>query len=655
MFVYFRYLSKVIFSKIPLWIVVLVGYIFEVTFLIIVPAITKSSPILIWNFDMINIQTTFITIEAIKSALLVGYAFKNDIEDGSELVIYSKPLKRAKILIPKLTWVILATILFSIGYVIISLFTMVFGKYDAINNPAGMPYDKIPSLIASLIIGPFIVGLIFSSLAAFIGSFANKLKIFVSVTIIAIVISIYDITGSVIMTSKSKSIVSKTGGSITSFSIKTSDLNSNNFAYYNTAPATDLYEANKETSDLSNFVYQILNISYQLSNFYKLFNLDDINTTLKTSNFGQYSRFATTIESKDDTLLNYLENIYQKSSKDYYPFILPISNDLYYETQTLTSYSSISFFSLGQKSDVASWLKYFGASSDDIWISNLNVIFDVIPITYISESSLLDVNGKNEEFDADIYNSITFKLLNETDFDIFNNNDSQQTIEKSKTAQQKFDTLCYEFIVNNKEKYGLLDDSLANINYSMAKIQYSMLKQFCMIYWSQIIGQLIRHYEEYGYSAIDYLMNKDKILQNSFKDEITIKNPYNNGPEFDEDQKVTVDRFVRCYLSYTGVGKTNSSITSWTIERFAFSSYGMDEHGNNLIDFIPEDRKDKYYFMFPSQQINPYNKQGYDITSMYRYTTKEFYTRTTTSIFWCVASFIFFASSMIYYGRNDIS
>lgn len=647
MFVYFRYLSKVIFSKIPLWAAVLVGYLFELTFLIIIPAITKSSPILVWNFDMVNIQTTFITIEAIKSALLVSYAFKNDIEDGSELIIYSKPLKRAKILIPKLIWVILAIILFSIGYVIISLFTMTFGKYDAVNTPSGMPYDKVPSLVASLIIGPLIVGLIFSSLAAFIGSFANKLKIFVSVTIIAIAISIYDIIGSVVMTSKSTSIVSKTGGSITSFSIKTNDLTSNNFAYYNTVPAVDLYEANKENSDLSNFVYQILNISYQLSNFYKLFNLDDINTTLKTSNFGQFSRFATKIESKDDTLLRYLENIYGKSSQNYYPFVLPISNDIYNETQTQTSYSSIGFFSLGLKSDVASWLKYFGANTQDIWISNLVVKFDVIPATYISELSLLDVNGKNEEFDIDVYNSIMFRLLKESDFDIFNDDSSN-----AKNAQQKFDTLCYDFIVNNKEKYGLLDDNLTNINYSMAKIQYSMLKQFCMIYWSQIIKQLIEKSED---SAVDYFKNEDHKFQNSFKEKVKIKNPHNNGPEFAEDEEIAVDRFVRCYLSYSGVGQTNSSITSWTTRRFAFSSYGMDEHGNNLIDFIPEGRRDKYYFMFPSQYINAYNQQGYGITSMYRYTTKEFYTRTTTSIFWCIASFIFFAGSMVYYGRNDIS
>ena len=67
MFTYFRYLSKVIFSKIPLWLIVAIGYIFAIVFLIVVPAFTKTSPILMWNFDLINIQTTFITIEAVKS------------------------------------------------------------------------------------------------------------------------------------------------------------------------------------------------------------------------------------------------------------------------------------------------------------------------------------------------------------------------------------------------------------------------------------------------------------------------------------------------------------------------------------------------------------------------------------------------------------
>lgn len=50
---------------------------------------------------MVNIQATFIIIDAVKSSLLVVYAFRNGIEDGTELIIYSKPLRRTKILISK--------------------------------------------------------------------------------------------------------------------------------------------------------------------------------------------------------------------------------------------------------------------------------------------------------------------------------------------------------------------------------------------------------------------------------------------------------------------------------------------------------------------------------------------------------------------------
>ena len=98
-----------------------------------------------------------------------------------------------------------------------------------------------------------------------------------------------------------------------------------------------------------------------------------------------------------------------------------------------------------------------------------------------------------------------FELLSNDNYDIFNDN-STTHVENAKTAQKRFDTLCYNFIINNKEKYALSNNDLTNINYSMAKIQYSMLKQFCMIYWSQIIEQLINNS---GLdSAIDYLTNK---------------------------------------------------------------------------------------------------------------------------------------------------
>ena len=309
-----------------------------------------------WNFDLINIQTTFITIEAVKSGLLVGYAFKNDVEDGSELIIYSKPLKRIKILLPKLIWVILANLLFSIGYIIIALCTMAFGQYDAISHPSGMQYDKIIPLVASLVIGPFVVNLIFSSFAVFIGNFGNKLKIFITVTLVAIILSIYDVIGSVVMSDKSSKIVSKYDGKITSFSVKTNDLDYKNFAFYDTLPKTDLYDVDRANNDFNNYIYQTLNINNQLSTFYKLFDLDDVKTTLESSEYGQYPKFRTTIKNKDDNLLNFLKSCYHTNNQTTYPFIIPISEDLYTESEEPSekyNYKTLGFMFLGLNSSIS--------------------------------------------------------------------------------------------------------------------------------------------------------------------------------------------------------------------------------------------------------------------------------------------------------------
>ena len=655
MFAYFRYLSKVIFSKIPLWLIVGIGYIFAIVFLIVVPAFTKTSPILMWNFDLINIQTTFITIEAVKSALLVGYAFKNDVEDGSELIIYSKPLKRIKILLPKLIWVILANLLFSVGYIIIALCTMAFGQYDAISHPAGMQYNKILALVASLIIGPFVVNLIFSSFAVFIGNFGNKLKIFITVTLVAIILSIYDVIGSVVMSDKSSKIVSKYDGEITSFSVKSNGLDYKNFAFYDTLPKIDLYDVDRANNDFNNYIYQTLNINNQLSNFYKLFDLDDVKTTLESSEYGQYPKFRTTIKSKDDNLLNFLESCYHTNNQLSYPFIIPISNDLYTESKEpgeQYNYKTLGFMSLGLDSSIRSWLKYLGADPHDIWLSNLTMVFDVVPSTYVSDKDLMKIWGDINEFDKNVFENITLKILNDEDKNynfksIFNVYSKQ---EDAKEIQTKFDELCYKFINDNKEKYNIWTNTLTNTNLSMAKIQYSMLKHFCMIYWTQIIQQLVKDYDITNYLKNDDLTNY--AFQNSFKEIVEIKNPYDLSAE---PIKISVDSFTRCFLAYTGVGQINSRWNGWTLKTFGYSCLGINEEGKPLFNEEIPEGPERYYFMFPSQYISVYNQQGYDIASVYHYTTTEFYTRASTIIFWSIVSFIWFAGSMIGYLRNDVS
>ena len=643
MFAYFRYLSKVIFTKVPFWCVVGISYLFTFIMIILIPLILKVSPLSIWSFDIINIQATFIIIDAVKSSLLVSYAFRSDIEDGTELIIYSKPLRRTKILISKFIWILLGGLIISFGYVIIALFTFCFGQYDPINNVGGIEFSKVLPLIGSLITGPLIVNLLFGSIGILISKFGNKLQVIISVTMISIAISVYDIVGSVVLSSTQDNIEARYGGSISSFSSKTSNSKFENYTYFNTQPATDLYYAYKENSDIGNRTYQYLNICKQLSDFYKSFNVDDVDNALETTAFGSSVNYRSIISSKENTLLNHFINNYENFNFDSYPLILPLKNSIYSlnESNNPTN-DNFGYMFLGLNPSLLTYLKFIGASSHTVWVSNLTRLFSFVPTTYIVDYDLLKVGDASvSEFDADVYKTITFEVLSNSEYNTIKNTDDEL---KSKDTQTKFTEFCYNFIKTNANKYSFDITSLSGINYSFAKLQYSMVRQFSLIYWSQMISQIL---DNLGVSAIDYFTNTGDAFNSSFSCTLNITDPYN--PSETPSVSVNMNTVLRCFLAYSGVGQLKNSSTSITQTRFACSNYGMDLNGKPLFDST-----ENYYFVFPYSFVKTYNEIGFDITTIYNYQVTQYYTKLQTSLFWGITSLVLFCISMYYYLRNDI-
>jgi hypothetical protein len=221
---------------------------------------------------------------------------------------------------------VLGGLIISLGYVIIALFTYCFGQYDPVNNVGGIVFSKVPLLIGSLIIGPFVVNLLFSGIGILISKFGNKLQVIISVTMISIAISIYDIMGSVVLNSTKDNIETKYGGKINSFASKTNDSQFENYTYYNTQPATDLYEAYKENPDIGNRTYQYLNICKQLTDFYKSFNVDDVDNTLETTAFGSSVNYTSKISNQENTLLKHFIDNYEHCDIDSYPLLMPIKH-----------------------------------------------------------------------------------------------------------------------------------------------------------------------------------------------------------------------------------------------------------------------------------------------------------------------------------------
>lgn len=642
MLAYFRYLSKVIFSKVPLWCVVGISYLFTSVLIILIPLILKVSPLSIWNFDVINIQATFIIIDAIKSSLLVIYAFRSDIEDGTELIIYSKPLRRTKILISKFIWIVLGGLIISLGYVIIALFTYCFGQYNPVNNVGGIVFSKVPLLIGSLIIGPFVVNLLFSGIGILISKFGNKLQVIISVTMISIAISVYDIVGSVVLNSTKDNIKAKYGGNINSFASKTNDSQFENYTYYNTQPATDLYEAYKENPDIVNRTYQYLNICKQLTDFYKSFNVDDVDNALETTAFGSSVNYTSKISNQENTLLKHFIDNYEHFDIDSYPLLMPIKNSIFSKNNINPSNDSFGYMFLGINPSLLTWLKFIGASSHTAWVSNLTRVFAFVPTTYIVDNELLKVgNADLSEFDADIYKTITHEILSNPDYNTIKNTDEKG---KSQDTQTNFTQMCYNFIKNNAEKYDFDISNLTTINCSFAKVQYSLVRQFALIYWTQIIYQVAN---DLGVNVSDYFANIDDAFSNSFSCQVQITDPYDSTAT--SLINIDLNTVLRCFLAYSGAGQLTNSSTTINQIRFAYSNYGMGLDGKPLFN-----NTENYYFMFPHTFVKIYNEPGFDVTTIYNYQTTLYYAKTQTSLFWCIVSFILFSLSMYYYLRSDV-
>ncbi|GHU47732.1 hypothetical protein FACS1894218_2780 [Bacilli bacterium] len=123
-------------------------------------------------------------IGALLSAVLGIAIFRDYSDDGTELIIVSKPINRTKIIVTK--FVMFVT--FSAGFASLSIFVDLgtFAFQSAQDNPS-----LVGSLILSTIISNFIFTLVFGFLAILISLFMNKVWTIILNIIIVTLLTIY--------------------------------------------------------------------------------------------------------------------------------------------------------------------------------------------------------------------------------------------------------------------------------------------------------------------------------------------------------------------------------------------------------------------------------------------------------------------------------
>lgn len=662
MIAYFSYLGRVLLRQASVWIIMGVYWLYTLILLIVVPALAKVAPMTLWsNNSVFNLQWTFVLIISVSSAILVVFCFRQGVEEETELVILSKPIKRIKISLVKFAWVIIGGLIMGLGSAVVAIFTLALGKFDSVNNPKGMEYDKLIILIASLIVACLIITLFFGSLAILISLFANKLQVIVAIVSTAIVMQVYAMIVQFTLESMEDKINNKISDeNLISASITTSDGSQKNYAYVNTIDKLDLYDLYEELYTNTNSYFSYFNFLDQLSDLYNMFDLDSLNDALLSTTFGANAQYNTKMYTKQDNLQNLLVNTYNdlisgKSNKCI--LALPYWYNIYNSNPsdfTVNDNSMGFMFSAINMHDL-SLLNYVGASSQTVWTSNLQMFAGLVPVLYGSRDDFkITPESKQKEFDEQVFNEIIVPILKESSPDT---SKPWRSIYSNDEVNDYFDSylthIIKPFIIKHADEYGLKHDTEGSINKSYGLIQYHMLQAFCNLYWSQILPTFLG--DESLQTFLDNMVISNEEFSEMMKANVgEIINPYTQETIISSGENFTTMSFIIDCYAYTGINNFKSIVGYMNMDSNSFPSANYPIN----IDFtydreVTPSRPDKYVALI-GFDIALNNTVGYTYNSVYRYDTVPYISTKTTTIIWISVGFVLLVLSALIYQRTDI-
>jgi ABC-2 type transport system permease protein len=131
-----------------------------------VPAILKTTPFVLWSNPTMSIQMMLMYAGALLSAVLSISIFRDYHDNGTELIVVSKPITKRKIIVTKLLIFILASAIFALISSLFCLFTLTFKEVSG--------YQAI-SLAISVFLSNLIFCIILGFIATVISLFLNKI------------------------------------------------------------------------------------------------------------------------------------------------------------------------------------------------------------------------------------------------------------------------------------------------------------------------------------------------------------------------------------------------------------------------------------------------------------------------------------------------
>ena len=180
---YISFLSHILLRKVSLWVIAVIYALVIAAFSIIVPTLANMPAIYPWVGDTKIVLTVMVMIAAIFSAMIAVYIFREPQEDGTELLICSKPIERSKLIMAKLITYIIFLLVFSIVPELIFLIMFAFPQFNV---------QSIGWLMIGFMCGNIVSMLFFGSIAALFSLKFNNIDVIVANMALVIVIGIYN-------------------------------------------------------------------------------------------------------------------------------------------------------------------------------------------------------------------------------------------------------------------------------------------------------------------------------------------------------------------------------------------------------------------------------------------------------------------------------
>ncbi len=182
-FVYFNFLFVNTIKRKPIWITWLLFLFTCTSFIIILPAAAKMNTLEVWaNTTMAICQTFMGMVASLFTAVLAINIFKDTNEEGTELIIISKPISRIKIVLTKFLLFGFFCLLVNLSTVLLSVFTIFLPRTEP---------QFYWGLIVSMFIGNAVTFMVFGSISILVSAKFAKVGVIIVNIVISLVFLIY--------------------------------------------------------------------------------------------------------------------------------------------------------------------------------------------------------------------------------------------------------------------------------------------------------------------------------------------------------------------------------------------------------------------------------------------------------------------------------